>query len=86
MVRSASFKGSIEVFLAYWNTFSELVKDGTLDFPIDEIYRHNKMIEEEGVKPKHHSEAYRIAYYPAYRIVLRDTIIKDLGICENSIT
>lgn len=81
MKRSAIYKGEEKVFQTYWNTFTELVKDGVLDLSIEKIRQLEKMMEKEGVKPQHHSETYRKKYYPAYRVVLREIFIKDI---ENS--
>lgn len=82
MIRSAKYKGDIEVFQTYWKTFTDLVKKGYLNFPLDEIKRLDALIEKDGVTPQHHSEKYRIAYYPAYRVVLREVFMEDMGISE----
>jgi hypothetical protein len=85
MKKSANYKGDINVFHIYWNSFKELVYEGVLDFQLDEINKLNKMIENKGVTPRHHSEAYRVAYYPAYRVVLQSIIDKDIKGFEQNI-
>jgi hypothetical protein len=82
MKRSANYKGDVEIFHRHWKIFTDLTKEGILDFPTDEIQRIDELIEKEGVKPQHHSEEYRNAYYPAYRVVQRDIFMVEIGVLE----
>jgi hypothetical protein len=70
MRESAKHRGDPEVFLDYWSEFKRMVDIGLLSFPDDEIHALDEQIKIDGVKPRHHTEPYRVAYYPAYRVVL----------------
>ena len=56
--------------MEYWGQFKKLVLDGVLEFDQTDIKGIDDKIDLEGVKPMHHTEPYREAYYPAYRVVL----------------
>jgi hypothetical protein len=79
MQESASIQGEPEEFLRYWDQFKKLVDDGVLYFPHSEIKELDDFIKHEGVKPKHHTEQYREAYYPAYRVVSMKIYNKVMG-------
>jgi len=70
MKESAKVQGEQGVFLDYWGQFKGLVNEGKLEFDLSDIQGLDERIEQDGVKPMHHTEAYREAYYPAYRVVL----------------
>ena len=70
MIESAKVQGEQRVFLDYWGQFRELVDEGQLEFSLRDIQDLDEVIERDGVRPMHHTEPYREAYYPAYRVVL----------------
>ena len=70
MRESGKVQGDPEVFLGYWAEFKRMNDDGLVSFPKVEIQALDNQIKDEGVKPRHHTEPYRMAYYPAYRVVL----------------
>jgi len=78
MKETAALEGVAEDFLRGWNAFNELVEVGIIAVDKGELERLNRELDEEGIRPRHHSEAYRDAYYPAYRVVrwdkMKDTI------------
>jgi hypothetical protein len=80
MRESAKVQGEQGVFLDYWGQFKELVNEGKLEFSLRDIKRLDEVIERDGVRPMHHTEAYREAYYPAYRVVLLSVYEKLMGI------
>jgi len=71
---SAPAKGRAEEFLKAWGLFKELVSSGRLVFDNEEIEELGRDLEIEGCQPRHHSEAYRRAYAPAYRVVKREVL------------
>jgi len=71
MLETAEIEGDPAKFLEAWNVFKELVKDEGIPINWSEVEALNSEIADEGVRPHHHSEAYREAYYPAYRVVKR---------------
>lgn len=58
-------------FRREWNMFVDLVRYGFLNFPMNDVLEFSRLIEEKGIVPVHHSEAYREANHPAYRVVQR---------------
>ena len=71
MKESAKVQGEKEVFLDYWGQFKAMVNMGKLEFSLSDIWGLDESIERDGVKPLHHTEVYREAYYPAYRVVVQ---------------
>jgi len=78
MLETAEIEGDPAKFLEAWNVFKELVKNERISINWNEVEALDKEIDETGVHPHHHSEAYREAYYPAYRVVKRDALYKIL--------
>lgn len=74
MEASAQEKGRVEEFLEAWNRFVELVSSGRLMFDEDEIEEVDRDLKLSGCQPRHHSEVYRRAYTPAYRVVKRSVL------------
>ncbi|MCW4049529.1 MAG: hypothetical protein NWE89_07300 [Candidatus Bathyarchaeota archaeon] len=72
MKESATHEGDEAVFLGYWEPFKQLVTEQGLPFIVESIEKLDESMAEEGVKPKHHTQKYRDAYYPAYRVVKLD--------------
>lgn len=70
-MKRSEIKGDPEVFLGYWEEFKQLVSEGAFNFPTVEIDALDDFISKNGPEPRHHSEPYREAYYPAYRVVSR---------------
>lgn len=69
MVRSAERDGDEREFLATWNLVIKLVESGELSMDESELMEIQRTIDEKGIIPMHHTEPYREAYYPAYRVV-----------------
>ena len=80
MMESAKVQGEQGVFLDYWGRFKELVNEDKLGFSMSDIKCLDEEIERDGVRPMHHTEAYREAYYPAYRVVLLRVYEEFIGI------
>jgi hypothetical protein len=81
MQESAKIKGETEVFLGYWGQFKKLVANGVVSYPLSEVEELDKLMKHEGVKPMHHTEEYREAYYPAYRVVSLQIYEKIMDTC-----
>ena len=79
MRKSAEHKGEEEVFLDYWRQYKEMVTGGLVSGAQDEIDDLDNLIRLEGVKPRHHTEPYRQAYYPAYRVVVLEIYNEYVG-------
>jgi hypothetical protein len=69
MKETAALEGVAEDFLRGWRAFNELVESGVIAVDKGELERLNIELDEDGIRPRHHSVAYCEAYYPAYRVV-----------------
>jgi hypothetical protein len=79
-MRESDITGISAAFLESWDAFAELVWSGQLDFEHNEVDAINKTLDRAKPQPIHHTQQYRDAYYPAYRVVRRREILKILGI------
>ncbi len=79
MKRSSEIEGDMEQFMSIWKDFAQMVKDGQIPVPENKMGQLLKLIEEEGIKPMHHTESYRDAYYPAYRVVWKPFLDEEFG-------
>lgn len=78
MRETAQIEGSSEAFMDAWGILKEMVNIGELSIAPDEINTLDKELEEKGIVPHHHSEDYRRAYDPAYRVVRRSAFEKNV--------
>ena len=77
MRETALVEGSTEAFMEVWRVFLTLVEEGRIEVDPADLEDIGVELREKGVIPHHHSQAYREAYYPAYRVVRRDTLNLD---------
>jgi len=66
---AAAAKGSPERFAEKLDEFLALCRCGALPFDADEAEAYIRAYREQGCPPVSHSDAYRAAYKPAYRVV-----------------
>ncbi|MBC8224569.1 hypothetical protein H8E65_08275 [Candidatus Bathyarchaeota archaeon] len=76
MEETSKDRGSPEKFLFAWSVFHELVSSGAMEVDGEELASLHRDLQEKGPCPHHHSEPYRVAYYPAYRVVKREALEK----------
>lgn len=69
MTASADVKGDGERFIELWRVFVDLVETGEIEMELERVREIQDSIDRKGIKPMHHTEPYRQAYYPAYRVV-----------------
>jgi hypothetical protein len=79
-MRQSDIAGNPAAFLEAWDAFAELVWSGHLDFEHNEVDTINKALDRAKPQPMHHTQQYRDAYHPAYRVVRRREILLILGI------
>ena len=79
MIKSAQRQGDPELFKMYWSNFLEMVDSGVLSFDPMKLGALKENIKREGIKPRHHTEPYRDAYYPAYRVVWKQYFVEEFG-------
>jgi hypothetical protein len=63
-------------FLAAWTAVGAAIRRGTLPFDAGAYDAFSVAVRGEGYPAVHHSDAYREAYHPAYRVVLRDAFTR----------
>ena len=78
MRETAQIEGSSEDFMDAWKILKETADRGDLNITSDEIMNLDRELEEKGVILHHHSEEYRRAYEPAYRVVRRSAFEKNV--------
>lgn len=72
-IRSAnSITGSTEAFRESLSLLKELTQAGQMPFPLRELEVYLTGYAAEGCPAVSHSESYREAYHPAYRVLRRD--------------
>lgn len=72
-IRSASaIHGSLDSFLDKLKTLKQLTQEGVFSFALEQLSAYLVEYEKAGYPPVSHSQTYRDAYHPAYRIILRD--------------
>ena len=69
---AAAHKGTQERFLAKLELLTDLVRQGLFPFSEEELREYLAAYEQQGYPPVSHSEAYRRAYRPAYRVIKAD--------------
>ncbi len=79
MIKSAKMQGDQELFKTYWGSFLEMVDSGDLSFDPVKMKALKENMERHGIKPRHHTEPYRDAYYPAYRVVWKQYFVEEFG-------
>lgn len=66
---AAVHKGKTDRFLEKLNVLCKLTEEGIFSFDIPSLQAYLQQYEAAGYPPVSHSETYRNAYHPAYRIV-----------------
>jgi len=79
-MRNSEIMGKPSDFLEYWDAFAELVWSKQLNFNQEEVDTVNKSLNRDAPPPMHHTQQYRDAYHPAYRVVLRREFLKVIGL------
>ena len=70
MVKSAGeINGTQANFLKQWEAFKKAVKNGKLKFELQELEKSDREMKAKNYPAVHHSEKYREANKPAYRVV-----------------
>jgi hypothetical protein len=79
-MRNSEINGKPSDFLELWDNFVELVWSGQLDFDQEEVSTVNKSLNRDKPQPMHHTQEYRDAYHPAYRVILKREVLKITGL------
>jgi hypothetical protein len=84
MTASADVEGDDERFIELWRVFVDLVETGEIEMEMETVQGIQDLIDMKGIKPMHHTEPYRHAYYPAYRVVRLDLFRGKFGEPEHA--
>ena len=74
MKETSKDQGAPEKFLQAWSVFHDHAISGALKIDSEELESLHQELHEKGSRPHHHSDPYRIAYYPAYRVVKKEAL------------
>ena len=73
MVKTAEIvKGDSIRFVDYWQQVMLAIEEGILWFPGQEANVYLQTMQDHGLPAVHHSEIYREAYHPSYRVIAMD--------------
>jgi len=67
-------KGTAEQLRQYWWYAERLAEEQALGIAVNALKRYFEEMEAHGFPAVHHSDAYRRAYRPAYRVVMRESV------------
>ena len=84
MTRSADMEGDDERFIELWRIFMGLVETGEIQMEFERVREIQDSIGRDVIRPMHHTEPYRQAYYPAYRVVRLDLFRDEFGEPEHA--
>jgi hypothetical protein len=74
-IRTAqAYSGTEERLRRYWSVVERMAEEGALPVGRDEVREFFAEMEAQGLPAAHHSAAYEEAYWPAYRVVLRELL------------
>lgn len=78
METAAAVEPDTSLFLGRWNAFRDIVKQHRVNVPTEDFKEVDRYARERNYPPLHHSDAYRGAYKPAYRVVLKELFLEKL--------
>lgn len=82
-IRSASRpRGSLKGFREKLSLLENMTRYGLMPFSHEALIRYLKDYEAAGFPPVSHSEAYRCAYCPAYRVIHEDHLSQNIKNCR----
>jgi hypothetical protein len=79
MLASSSVKGDPKHFIRLWRRFERVAEELHLGVDEREICELDDLLADRGPVPMHHTQEYREAYYPAYRVVILRELDRVLG-------
>jgi hypothetical protein len=80
---AAETKPDTLVFLREWNEFAALVRYRLVDLPSEQLQEWSEKVESGAYGPAHHTDAYRAANSPAYRVVRRAVFERMFPLVES---
>lgn len=77
-IRSSLYCGNMDSFLAKLSVLRSLTNEGLMPFSSEALEAYLTDYEKAGFPPVSHSEAYRNAYHPAYRVVSQNCLPRQV--------
>lgn len=82
-IRSASLpRGSLDSFRSKLSLLEDMTRSGLMPFSYDALRQYLREYEAAGFPAVSHSESYRQAYHPAYRVVHEDHLPQTIKNCR----
>jgi len=78
METARTVRGDTTVFLGRWRAFRDLIKENRVPVPMGDYEAVDEYARERRYPALHHSDDYRGAYKPAYRVVRKDLFLKKV--------
>ena len=78
LLSAAVHQGNLDSFLHKLSTLRELTEDGKMPFSPNDLETYLESYAAAGYPPVSHSETYRNAYHPAYRVIKKEFIFKQM--------
>lgn len=69
-----TYAGAPDKLVRFCGCLGDLAQSGAIPFERAPLERYFSMIAQDGYPAIHHSETYRLAYHPAYRVVAVDLL------------
>ena len=77
-IRSSRHRGSLDRFMDKLAVLRSLTSSGQMPFSLDALDAYLADYEKAGFPPVSHSETYRSAYHPAYRVVSQNYLPRQV--------
>ncbi len=77
---AGSFSDNEKLFRSWWAAFAAEVRAGQLPFPYAEVLALEEVMRERGLIPLHHSQEYREAHRPVYRVLTGSAVERVLSL------
>ena len=71
---AAHHKGSLDRFLEKMEILRKMTREGVFRFSLEALDQYLADYQKAGYPPVSHSEIYRNAYHPAYRVILKELL------------
>lgn len=78
LLSAAVHQGNLDSFLHKLSILSELTEDGKMPFSPKNLETYLESYAAAGYPPVSHSETYRNAYHPAYRVIKKEYLSKQM--------
>ena len=78
LLSAAAHLGNMDSFWRKLSALKELTAEGNMPFSLNDLNIYLESYAAAGFPPVSHSEAYRNAYHPAYRVIRKEFLFKQM--------